>query len=442
MPRNYLIRCRRDSAANWVSVNPVLESGEFGFENEGRRVKVGDGVTPWSSLRYLPDILNDNGVLQRMLRDSAGASVIGRPVASTGDPSDIRALTDGHILKRSGETLIFSPVDTNSFADGAVTTEKIADSSIVDLNISNNAELSPSKLGPGFLPTRITANTPNYVEDSVTVDKLSRLRNSEGVAVWLNYGVRCYQVILPDRRFEFSIGGINPISGVFGYWPVSGAPTWTIGVPMEFVVGSPGWNNLNDFLGGRLPGLFGKQLNEEESIETPESFDVNSQPQRFGELNTQNSNPYDQSQVENEFHGIEKVYSKFAVINDTCYVSVLVNFTQIEERRSALNFTLPFPPRTPEATIVGSAYHLVSASVPEGRRRSRDRNISNRMQRIVPIISAKNTVTFLAYSDPNERYSIWDQGTKAYYYAKYRRPDRLSFNIKYEIEPETVSIQT
>lgn len=49
--------CRRDTAANWTSVNPILASGEWGVETDNtgatpRKFKMGDGVTAWASLPY------------------------------------------------------------------------------------------------------------------------------------------------------------------------------------------------------------------------------------------------------------------------------------------------------------------------------------------------------------------------------------------------------
>lgn len=46
------IKLRRDTAANWLSVNPVLATGEPGLETDTRKVKYGDGVSPWSQLQY------------------------------------------------------------------------------------------------------------------------------------------------------------------------------------------------------------------------------------------------------------------------------------------------------------------------------------------------------------------------------------------------------
>jgi hypothetical protein len=53
----------------------------------------------------------DNSVTNLKLRDSAGISVIGRSVNSTGDPADIVAATDGSMLRLVGNTLGFGSVD-------------------------------------------------------------------------------------------------------------------------------------------------------------------------------------------------------------------------------------------------------------------------------------------------------------------------------------------
>lgn len=46
-----LIQFRRDAAANWTSSNTLLASGEFGFESDTRKFKIGPGN--WNSLDYI-----------------------------------------------------------------------------------------------------------------------------------------------------------------------------------------------------------------------------------------------------------------------------------------------------------------------------------------------------------------------------------------------------
>ena len=51
----YRFELRQDTAANWTAVNPVLLSGEPGFETDTGKHKIGDGVTAWAGLSYFID---------------------------------------------------------------------------------------------------------------------------------------------------------------------------------------------------------------------------------------------------------------------------------------------------------------------------------------------------------------------------------------------------
>ena len=49
------IRLRRDTYTNWYNNNPILELGEPSYDVTNKRIKVGDGITPWRTLSYLVD---------------------------------------------------------------------------------------------------------------------------------------------------------------------------------------------------------------------------------------------------------------------------------------------------------------------------------------------------------------------------------------------------
>lgn len=51
-----IIQLRRDTAANWTSVNPVLAQGELGVETDTSKIKMGDGLSTWAALTYLVDV--------------------------------------------------------------------------------------------------------------------------------------------------------------------------------------------------------------------------------------------------------------------------------------------------------------------------------------------------------------------------------------------------
>lgn len=55
------IQIRRDTPTAWTLANPVLADGELGYERGTRRVKAGDGVTPWNDLGYWSGEKGDKG---------------------------------------------------------------------------------------------------------------------------------------------------------------------------------------------------------------------------------------------------------------------------------------------------------------------------------------------------------------------------------------------
>lgn len=121
MSTTAILRQRRDTAANWTSANPTPEAGQLCFETDTGKSKLGDGATAWNSLGYTTAAITDNSVSDAKLRDSAGTSVIGRAGGTTGDPADIAAGTDGHVLRRASGSLGFGTIPQASSHDSADT---------------------------------------------------------------------------------------------------------------------------------------------------------------------------------------------------------------------------------------------------------------------------------------------------------------------------------
>lgn len=46
------IQLRRGTASEWTSANPILAQGEFGYESDTSKFKVGNGTASWSALSY------------------------------------------------------------------------------------------------------------------------------------------------------------------------------------------------------------------------------------------------------------------------------------------------------------------------------------------------------------------------------------------------------
>ena len=86
------IQLRRDGAQQWANVNPILAQGELGIEIDTSRLKVGDGVTAWNSLKYERPIETESNTANTLVkRDADGnfeagaitASLVGNAATAT-----------------------------------------------------------------------------------------------------------------------------------------------------------------------------------------------------------------------------------------------------------------------------------------------------------------------------------------------------------------------
>jgi hypothetical protein len=50
------ILVRRGTAAEWTAVNPILASGEFGYETDTGKFRVGNGSSNWAALPYFVNL--------------------------------------------------------------------------------------------------------------------------------------------------------------------------------------------------------------------------------------------------------------------------------------------------------------------------------------------------------------------------------------------------
>ena len=71
------IQVRRGTAAQWTSTNPTLASGEWGFESDTGKAKIGNGSTVWTGLSYF----GGTGTVSSI---TAGTGLTGGTITSTG----------------------------------------------------------------------------------------------------------------------------------------------------------------------------------------------------------------------------------------------------------------------------------------------------------------------------------------------------------------------
>lgn len=88
------IQLRRDTAANWTSVNPTLGQGEYGYETDTKKHKIGDGTTTWASLAYASGLIASNNLSDVANAATALANIGGQPIATVVS-SNTTAAIDG-----------------------------------------------------------------------------------------------------------------------------------------------------------------------------------------------------------------------------------------------------------------------------------------------------------------------------------------------------------
>jgi hypothetical protein len=87
------IMFRRGTAAEWALVNPVLASGEVGFETDTNKLKVGTGSLAWNSLGYV------EGVVSSL---NFGVTSITGSLAVANGGTGVASLAAGQILVGNG----------------------------------------------------------------------------------------------------------------------------------------------------------------------------------------------------------------------------------------------------------------------------------------------------------------------------------------------------
>ncbi len=84
------IQIRRGTASLWTSTNPTIAAGEFGYETDTGKLKIGDGSTAWTSLDYW---------------------VPSTQTISNLSDTTISSIAGGHILKYNGSAWVNVAID-------------------------------------------------------------------------------------------------------------------------------------------------------------------------------------------------------------------------------------------------------------------------------------------------------------------------------------------
>ena len=123
------IQVRRGTAAQWTSATPTLASGEWGYETDTGKIKIGNGSTAWSSLSYfgntgtVTSITAGTGLSGGTITTSGTVSI---DTATTVDVSTAQTLTN-KTISASNNTLtgVATETGTQTLTNKTLTDPKI-----------------------------------------------------------------------------------------------------------------------------------------------------------------------------------------------------------------------------------------------------------------------------------------------------------------------------
>jgi len=177
------IQLRRDTAADWTSNNPTMAAGEFGWESNTNRFKIGDGATAWNSLAY-SDTLKQFGDI----------SVVGSTISS---PSNAD-LT----LTSSGGAVVIEGISVQG------TSIHSADSSSININ--------DGVIVDGSLTLQTGASVTGIAdEDAMGSDSATLLATQQSIKAYVdtNFLTASSTATLTNKTFDVEATG-NSISNI------------------------------------------------------------------------------------------------------------------------------------------------------------------------------------------------------------------------------------
>ncbi|UNH61317.1 structural protein [Synechococcus phage S-SZBM1] len=202
------IQLRRDGAQQWANVNPILAQGELGIELDTSRIKIGDGVTPWNSLKYARPLETESNTANTLVKRDADGNFEAGAITATliGNAATATRLANARSFTLTGDM-----TGSASF-DGSA-------------NINITAELNYVPGLPHYDPNNLNA-TGTYRQ--LTIDSRGRIITGTNPTTLAGYGITDGQGLSAELTAVDSVTSIGILTrtGTASYTTrsITGAP--------------------------------------------------------------------------------------------------------------------------------------------------------------------------------------------------------------------------
>lgn len=154
------IQVRRGTAAQWSAANPTLAAGEWGYESDTNKGKIGNGTTAWNSLSYILGVGDIDGVTAGTGLTGGGTS--GTVTLSLSTPV---AVANGGTGITSFGTGVATWLGTPSSANlAAAVTDETGSGALV---FGTNPTISGATLGDAVIRQPLV--TPSFTTNAYTL---------------------------------------------------------------------------------------------------------------------------------------------------------------------------------------------------------------------------------------------------------------------------------
>ena len=162
------IQLRRGGAQEWANSNPTLAQGELGVELDTGRIKIGDGVTAWNTLRYERPVESISNTANTLVQRDADGNFAAGTITATliGSSSTAARLSSTRQIQLSND------LSASGVFDGSQ-------------NLNLSAELSLISTLPHYDGTA----TPTGTYTKVVVDSKGRIINASNPTTLADYGL-------------------------------------------------------------------------------------------------------------------------------------------------------------------------------------------------------------------------------------------------------------